>query len=232
MLLYGIYKLALPSKPRKYSLRRIGGYDVLLPRWTQRNGRWHIDMRWSFLPASGASTQPSSPTSSAPQSPLDGLLPLPFDMRPDSPSPSDVSSSVDMFPTSSYRATSSILDAVRRVRDRATSYLNLYQEPPTLPRIPSRNRRQRSRGVMFFLPAIFTQSQSMDIPPRSPPPQPFSGRNVLPSFQLPPEKSWQDEEEPAVLFQQGSSQSPRPPLENRLPHSFSTPLIDIDQQTS
>ncbi|OJA13810.1 hypothetical protein AZE42_00513 [Rhizopogon vesiculosus] len=240
ILVYGIYKLALPSKPRKYSLRRIGGYDVLLPRWTQRNGRWHIDMRWSFLPASGASTQPSSPASSVPHSPLDehiSLLPLPFDMRPDSPAPSDVSSSVDMFPTSSYRVTSSILDAVRRVRDRATGYLNLSQEPPMLPRTPSRSRRQRSRGVMFFLPAIFTQSRSMDIAPRSPPPQPSSGRNLFPSFQLPPEKSLQGDEfgvgdEPVAQFHQGSSQSPRPPFDNRLPHSFPSPLIDVDQQNS
>lgn len=237
ILVYGIYKLALPSKPRKYSLRRIGGYDVLLPRWTQRHGRWHIDMRWSFLPASGASTQPSSPTSSVPQSPLDehvSLLPLPFDMRPDSPSPSDVSSSVDMFPTSSYRVTSSILDAMRRVRDRAISHLNLSQEPPVVPRIPSRSRRQRSRGVMFFLPAIFTQSQSMDISPRSPPPQASSGRNLLPPFQLPPEKSWQgvDGEGPTGEFHQGRSQSPRPTLENRLSHSSSSPLIDVEQQNS
>ncbi|KAG1755586.1 glycosyltransferase family 32 protein [Suillus lakei] len=202
----GLMWLAVPSKQRKYSLRRIGGYDVLLPRWTQRNGRWHIDMRWSFLPASGASTQPSSPTNSAPQSPLDehvSLLPLPFD----------------------YRTTPSILDAVRRVRDRATGYLNLSRDPPTLPRAPSRSRRQRSRGVMFFLPAIFTQSQNMDIPPRSPPPQPSSGRNLPPSSQLPPEKLWQG-------FHQGCSQSPRPPLENRLPHSSSSPLVDLEQQNS
>ncbi|KAG2349013.1 glycosyltransferase family 32 protein [Suillus weaverae] len=239
ILVYGIYKLAVPSKQRKYSLRRIGGYDVLLPRWTQRNGRWHIDMRWSFLPASGASTQPSSPVNSAPQSPLDehvSLLPLPFELRPDSPAPSDISSSMDIFPTSSYRPPSSILDAVRRVRDRATGYLNLSREPPALPRAPSRNRRQRSRGVMFFLPAIFTQSQNMDISPRSPPPQPSSGRNLPPSSQLPPEKLWQGAEsrvgDESAEFHQGCSQSPRPPLENRLPHSSSSPLIDLEQQNS
>lgn len=234
ILVYGIYKLAVPSKQRKYSLRRIGGYDVLLPRWTQRNGRWHIDMRWSFLPASGASTQPSSPINSALQSPLDehvSLLPLPFELRADSPIPSDISSSADIF--SSNRTPSSILDAVRRVRDRATGYLNLSREPPTLSRAPSRSRRQqRSRGVMFFLPAIFTQSQSLDIPPRSPPPQPSSGRNLPLSSQLPPEKLWQGAESESAEFHQGCSQSPRPPLENRLPHSSSSPLIDVEQQNS
>ncbi|KAG2077312.1 glycosyltransferase family 32 protein [Suillus decipiens] len=232
ILVYGIYKLAFPSKQRKYSLRRIGGYDVLLPRWTQRNGRWHIDMRWSFLPASGASTQPSSPVDSALQSPLEehvSLLPLPFELRADSPALTDLPP-VDIFSTPSYRAPSSFLDTVRRVRDRATGYLSLSREPPALPRAPSRSRRQRSRGVMFFLPAIFTQSQNIDISMRSPPPQPSSGRN------LPPEKVWQGAEsrvgDESAEFHQGCSQSPRPQLENRLPHSSSSPLIDLEQQNS
>ncbi|KAH7929413.1 glycosyltransferase family 32 protein [Leucogyrophana mollusca] len=240
-LIYGVYRLGMPSKQRKYSLRRIGGYDVLLPRWSQRNGRWHIDMRWSFLPASATSTQPPSPMNSAPQSPLEehmSLLPLPFDVRPGSPAPSDVSSSIDVFPSSStYRPSSTILDAARRVRDRAAAYMTISREPPTPARTPSRSRRQRSRGVMFFLPAIFTQNQGMEVPPRSPPPQPSAGRFLPPSSQLPPDKQrYADDLERAGLFTDGSgsqshpgpSQPPRPVLENRASYSSSSPLIDLD----
>src|SRR5882762_10843167 len=68
VLVVSLVRLVLQSRQRKYSLRRIGGYDVMLPRWSQRNGRWHIDLGWLSLPAPVTSSQPPS---SAPDSPSD-----------------------------------------------------------------------------------------------------------------------------------------------------------------
>lgn len=229
VLIWGIYRLAMPNNSRKYSLRRIGGYDVLLPRWTQRNGRWHVDMRWSsFLPPSAASTQPPSPSSSTlPQ--LEehiSLLPLPFDVRSDSPAPSEISSSVDIFPTTTHRGSSSFLDTLFRIRDRAAAaFVTNRRDNIVFPRSPVRHRRHRSRGVLFFLPAIFTQSQGSDILPRSPPPQPC--------LQVSPEKTRFPPDagrmgtmlgEADHLFHQGSSQSSR--MESRI--SSSQSLIDVE----
>lgn len=182
VLIFGAYRLVMPSKQRSYNLRRIGGYEVLLPRWIQRNGRWHVDMRWSSLPPSAVSTQPSSPTTSALQSPLEehvSLLPLPFDVRPSSPASSEVSS-FDGLSSATQRGTSSLSDVVRRLREQFDAFIS-----PRRGRSYHRNRQRRSRGVLFFLPAIFPRAQGVEIPPRSPPPQP----SVLPtSSQLPPEK--------------------------------------------
>lgn len=227
VLLWGMYRLAMPSNSRKYSFRRIGGYDVLLPRWTQRNGRLHLDMRWSsFLPPSAPSTQPPSPSSSTlPQ--LEehvSLLPLPFDVRSDSPAPSEVSSTIDIFPASTYRGSPSFVDTIHRIRDRAAAFFTNQRDNIMSSRSP-RHRRHRSRGVLFFLPAIFTQSQGSDIPPRSPPPQPGP--------QVPPEKPRYTADayrvgtmsvEADPLFHQGSSQSSR--MESRI--SSSQTLVDVE----
>jgi len=228
VFLWGIYRLALPSNSRKYTLRRIGGYDVLLPRWTQRNGRWHLDMRWSFLPPSAASTQPSSPSSSTlPQ--LEehvSLLPLPFDVRSDSPAPSEVSSSIDIFPTTTYRGSSSVRDTVYRIRDRAAAFFTNERDSS---RSPVRHRRHRSRGVLFFLPAIFTQSQGSDILPRSPPPPP--GPQLHPEkVRYPPDAGRMGtmSGEADLSFHQGSSQSSR--MESRV--SSSQTLVDIETAAS
>ncbi|KAL4076086.1 glycosyltransferase family 32 protein [Scleroderma citrinum] len=216
VLIFGVYRLVTPSKPRNYSLGRIGGYEVLLPRWIQRNGRWHIDMRWSSLHPSAVSTQPPSPISSAPQSPLAehvSLLPLPFDLRPNSPASSDISS-FDGFTSAPHRGTSLFTDVVRRLREQFNAFTSQRENAAT-PRPHHRNRRPRSRGVLFFLPAIFPRSQVEEIPPRSPPPQP----PVLPtSSRFPPEKgrdssrtrSFVGESHRDLGFLQGSSHSPRP----------------------
>ncbi|KAF8556972.1 hypothetical protein OG21DRAFT_426575 [Imleria badia] len=224
VLLWGIYRLAMPSNSRKYGLRRIGGYDVLLPRWTQRNGRWHIDMRWPVLPPSATSTQPPSPSSSTlPQ--LEehvSLLPLPFDVRSDSPALSEVSSSIDIFPTTTYRGSPSFLDTVYRIRGRAAAF---FTDNAVSSRSPVRHRRHRSRGVLFFLPAIFTQSHGSDILPRSPPPQP--GPQLSPEknrYPLDASRLGTVSGEPDLSFHQGSSQSYR--MESRI--SSSQTLVDIE----
>ncbi|KAF9495415.1 hypothetical protein BDN71DRAFT_877576 [Pleurotus eryngii] len=152
ILVIGLIKLALPgSKQRKYSLRRIGGYDVLLPRWTQRSGRWYLDLGLFSLPASATSTQQNSPNLSLSQSPVDGpILHLPFDVP--SPSPSDISSAES--------SPNSISDAVRRLRNRISHMTGVREEPP---RTPIRPRRPRSRGFLFFVPAIFRESSDVEL---------------------------------------------------------------------
>ncbi|KAG9317424.1 hypothetical protein JVU11DRAFT_1623 [Chiua virens] len=225
VLLWGIYRLVMSNNSRKYSLRRIGGYEVLLPRWTQRNGRWHIDMRWSTLPPSATSTQPPSPSSS-PLTQFEehvSLLPLPFDVRSDSPAPSEISSSVDMFPTHTHRGSFSLLDTVYRIRERAATFFTHQRDNIVFSRPFTRHRRHRTRGVMFFLPAIFTQSQSTDISPRSsPPPQPYP--QISPEKpRYPPDVAWMGSEADPFSHQ-GSSQLFR--AESRL--SSSQTLIDVE----
>lgn len=147
----------LPTKKRRYSLRRMGGYEVLFPR---RSG-WHFHLGSS----SESSTQPSSPhISSEENSPLDGDVPvlhIPFDVRPDSPTSSSEASTI----AESYagRTNSPIVEAFHRIRNRVASLASTREE---VQRSPLRPRRQRySRGVLFFLPAIFTQSQDIELAP-------------------------------------------------------------------
>jgi hypothetical protein len=183
VFILGLAKLVLPSKQRTYGLRKIGGYDVVLPRWSHRNGRWNLDLGWFTIPAPGSSQTPS-PESSSPTSPVDeehiSLLPIPFPASP-------ASSSSDTFPHSESSALHPIFDAVRRARNHAASIIR-HREAVGLPRTNVRSRRQRaSRGVMFFLPAIFTQSQDIDLSPPRDRPRPFE-RTVPPITGLPLEK--------------------------------------------
>ena len=184
VLVFGLVHLALPSKQRTYGLRKISRYDIVLPRWTHRNGRWYLDLGWFTLPASGTSTQTPSPESSNPVTPVDeehvSLLPLPF---PVSPPPLHGS---DTFPRTEGSALHPIFDAVRRARNRAASIIG-HRDSGELPRTPRARRQRASRGVMFLLPAIFTQSQSVELAPPRNRSRPFS-RTVPPITSLPPEK--------------------------------------------
>ncbi|TCD68214.1 hypothetical protein EIP91_011386 [Steccherinum ochraceum] len=171
VLVFGVIRLALAphSKQRRYSLRRIGGYEVLMPRWKSHNGRWYLDLGWFTLPASGSATQPPSPISltSDEESEDDvGLLPLSLDSRPLSPTPSDMSLSE---PPSSPSASFSrpIVDIARNAGSRLRSLFSgestSYEVLPTT----HRPRSRRSRGVLFFLPAFFTPSQGVELPQES-----------------------------------------------------------------
>jgi len=180
ILLVGLIRVALPSN--KHS-RRIGGYEVVLPRWIQLNGRWYLDLGWFTLPASGVSTQQSSPDTSMAGSPIDdediSLLHLPFDVRSQSP---------DIYPRAGGSPMQPLFDAVRRVRNRAAASIAGPREGP--PRTPVRSRRPRgSRGVMFFLPAIFTQSQDMElVSHRNSSQPPLYNTSLTRASQLLPEK--------------------------------------------
>ncbi|KAJ6485173.1 glycosyltransferase family 32 protein [Mycena vitilis] len=152
-----------PSKQRRRNLRRIGGYDVLFPRRSQRTGRWQIHVGEPSLPNSGTSTQMPSPDGSEQGFDDLSVLHIPFDVRPSSPTCSEVSS--DQF---LQNDASSLLDVVRRVRNRFASIAGGGDRTPPLdiPRTPVRRRTQRySRGVLFFLPTMFAQPPDLELGP-------------------------------------------------------------------
>lgn len=139
--------MVIPGKQRRNTLRRIGGYDVLFPRWSHRTGQWHF-----HLPRSEASSQ----SDSAPDSPT--FDELPFEMRPSSPASSEFSFTADQLAGRS----SPIVETFRRVRNRVAAFTQ--STPEDVPRTPFRPRRHRqSRGYLFFLPAIFTTQSPDDI---------------------------------------------------------------------
>ncbi|KAF5344111.1 hypothetical protein D9758_008842 [Tetrapyrgos nigripes] len=154
ILLAGLAMVALPGKQRRYSLRRIGGYDVLFPRWSHRTGQWQFHLPRSAMSSSSTN---SSEDESTPTSPIEDIsvLHLPFDVRPSSPAYSESSFSND------DGRTSPLMDTLRRVRSRVAALVGA-EEPV---RSPARSRRRRqSRGYLFFLPAIFTtQPPNVDL---------------------------------------------------------------------
>ncbi len=173
VLIFGLFRLS--KGQRRYSL---GRYDVLLPRLSHRSGRWQLISRGSSAPST-----PSPNSSGGFNSPIDAdvsVLHLPLHLRPPSPTSSDLSTFAD--------APSPIVEAYQRIRDRVANL--------TLPREGRpRNRMRRSRprsGILFFLPAIFTPSQDMEMEPthlRDPPrprsnPQPTSSTLLHPEKQL------------------------------------------------
>ena len=156
VLLLGLIRLALPSNNR----RRLAAYDVVLPKWTQRNGRWYLDLGLFALPASGYTSQPASPTS-PPGSPTQlPLLPLQVGLRSLSPASSEMTSLGEVIPTvGSAISTNPVVATAKRVGAR---FMGLFGFQ-TVPAIHSpRRRTNHQRGVLYFLPALFTPS-SRDI---------------------------------------------------------------------
>jgi hypothetical protein len=145
------------SKQRQYGFGSVGGYDVLLPRWVERNGRWHLDMGWLSLPGRTSLTPPSALSTRHPGTVLDDadsfdeedvqLLPLSLNVRPSSPA-SDIS-------TDDGDVAHPGIVAMRRMGRRVSSLFSSSQPP---------NRSQQRRGVMFFLPAFSTSTGGVTLP--------------------------------------------------------------------
>ena len=185
ILIIGLGRILLQNRQPKYSLRRIGNYDVLLPRWTLRNGRWNIDLGWLSIPSPGTFTQPPSPNQGSPTE-EENIRLLPFDVRPGSPTESEMSASTEGFFNGHGSSAHPLFDAVRRARSRFVNFTG-SQEP--VPHTPFR-RRPRQRGVLFFLPAFLTQPSDTTCQnsPHSPP-VPAMQSPLLPrSNWMPPEK--------------------------------------------
>jgi len=241
ILIIGLIRL--PSSKRR-SFRRIGGYEIVLPRLS-RSGRWHFHLgRGSsgYSTSSGTSTSLPSPVSSDPDdSPIDGVpvLHLPFDVS------HDRTPSRDDFPDAfAGRTHSPLVEAFRRVRNRvglggsSAGYSPLSAGLPREPDTPTRgSRSSESRGVLFFLPAVFTtQTPDIELQP-APPPRSTRAlaasavpRRAHASSMYPPEKERYREDVEAGL---------RAPSPNRTRSAGSgsrtaagdedyTPLVDVD----
>ena len=182
LLIGGIRMLMHATKQRRYNMR---GYDVFFPRVSSRTGRWRLSHlpRLSMGSSSTTSSTPSSPNESGPPSP-NGLPVFHFDMRPGSPASSESSYTADNYPA---RVPSPFYDAYRRVRSRVSSAAGLH--PDDAHRIAPRGRRQRhsSRGVLFFLPAIFTPAQDIEMGPSA---ASSSREPSMPVPRLPPGRGW------------------------------------------
>lgn len=140
--------LYMPSKQRR-NLRRIGGYEILLPR-ISRSGRFHFHLG---TPSFSGPTQPPSPSDD-----VDGDVPvlhIPFDDQSTTSSPTSDSFA---YPYAG-RTQSPLVETFQRVFNRVRPRSREI-EPDT----PIRTgRRLYNRGVLFFLPAIFTQSQDIEL---------------------------------------------------------------------
>jgi inositol phosphorylceramide mannosyltransferase catalytic subunit len=179
------------NRRRKYSLRRISVYEVLLRKWTLQNGRWYTHLGWFTIP--GIISQPATPV---PGSPIDEHVPfLPFDGRSPSPAPSDVSIATDT--TLDGRPSYSVFDAFRRASHRAITSLGGSWDSIETPRRRGRNGGSR---VLFFLPEIFTQSQDSEVPESHPLDRTPFQRTVSRPSQLPPEKQQSEDIEHAGLW--------------------------------
>jgi len=170
VLVFGVIRLALAPhvKQRKYSLRRIGGYEVVMPRWRTHHGRWHLDLGWFNLPAQNTGAAPVSPISLSEDEEDVQMLPLSFDSRSTSPTPSDAASDTTLISNwseSLHHSTRPVADVVRRTSSRIWSLVSgAGADDSDLPALSARHRRRRSRGVLFFMPAFFTPSNGVELP--------------------------------------------------------------------
>ena len=182
----------------------------MFPRFSHRSGRWHLHLgRWS--------SQPSSPDTG---SPIDGTMPVLHLPYPPSPSPSTLSDTSNTDPYAG-RTQSPIAQAFQHIRNRVVTMAGGIPDEPRTPIRP--RRQQRSRGVLFFLPAIFTQSPDIELSPVSVPSR-LPG-SLSRASQLPPEKAQylDDLESAGELRQDSSSLAPssRPSRESRSHRSSS-----------
>lgn len=205
ILVVGVLRMfLLSSKKSKYSgLRRMGGaYEVLLPRWNERNGRWHLDIGFISFPGRVTPTAtPTSPTSSTSEDEV-ALLPLSIGMRSSSPAPSEVS-------TVDFGANNSGFSVLRRVRDGIASIFGAGSDSSSRSRSRSARRRSRHRGVLFFLPAFAARDISLSAAEEGPssysetvPLAPSLSRSPYPDDKRSP-----DDLESSLMAEDGSSSS-------------------------
>ena len=164
--------LYIPSKQRR-NFRRIGGYEILLPRLS-RSGRFRFHLATPSFSSSEPTQLPSSPIDSE----TDGDVPvlhLPFDDQSTTSSPtSDSLGYSDLY---AGRTQSPLIESFQRVFNRVRSR-SLADSREIEPDTPVRTGRRR--GVLFFLPAIFTQSQDIEL--QLPAPRSGSISPVLPRY--------------------------------------------------
>ena len=168
VLIVGVVRLPKSQRRR--------GYELVLPRLS-RSGRWYLPLRSFSASSSPLSTHPPSPSSLESSSTNESDVPvlrLPLTIDPPSP---DADLSNEPF---AGRTDSPLADVFRRVRNRVSQIALPREEVPMTPVRPRRSRY--GRGVLFFLPAVFTTpSQDIELDNTSSPPRP-SGGAAPPSY--------------------------------------------------
>ena len=203
----------IPSKQRR-NFRGIGGYDILLPRLS-RSGRFHFHLGG---PSFSGSTQPPSPLSGNEAGSDDDVpvLHLPFDDRSTTSSP--MSGPLSYSEPYAGRTHSPLMEAFQSLRNRVRSLTGSREIQPDTPRT---GRRRYTRSVLFFLPAIFTQSQDIEL--QAPRPRSRSASPSLPRYtQYPSEK---DQHEQDVYLAQDSGSRPHILFET---DDMDTPLVILE----
>ena len=171
VLVAGLFRFVLSPNRKPRNFARIGGYEVLIPRWTQKNGRWYLDLGLFALPASGINAHPPSPTLPSPTTSEEDmqLLPLYGSSRSTSPTPSEYSVALDP-PCQPPSTGASVVERARQVGNRFMDAMFGQEAPPSTPS-RSRRRRLRSRGVLFFLPAFLSsepeESEALQFSPHA-----------------------------------------------------------------
>lgn len=153
ILVLGVLKLFLQRRVKSRHGERsrprfaFGRYDVVLPRASQRDGRFHIDL--GFVTVAESQTEPSSPLSSLASEPSSPSLEQPVFSLPTMASQSRAAT--DGEHSSSFR--SRVGYTFRHMGARIQALLTGSAGGQTF------RRKKRSRGVMYFLPAIFMPSR-------------------------------------------------------------------------
>lgn len=206
ILVAGVCKILLTQGRRRKYLGRMGRYEVLLPRWSHHTGSWQLG--WSSV-SPGSRREHQAFSSESSDGDEDGLV-LPFDIG----SPTSSEAPEHGFRYNEQSSSRNLVSsAVQNLRNRITSITGAQLETP---RTPIHSRR-RSRGVLFFLPAIFHQPAE-PIPLESRPFLPTSTEHTersVPTLQRPPEKrrSQVDLQNAISSSMEPRARSPRPLLD-------------------
>ncbi|KAI0702862.1 hypothetical protein BC835DRAFT_1263362 [Cytidiella melzeri] len=153
VLVMGLIRLVLAPHRRK---SRVGGYEVMMPRWKKRNNRWYLDLGLFAIPSSSANSPSASPLSLTSDDEDDNVHLLPLSIAvPPSPTLTEESSY-------SPPLNNTVLRSMRRAASGFMSYLSGNHDNPST---PSRLRRGRhGRGVLFFLPAFSVGTNGLAVP--------------------------------------------------------------------
>lgn len=147
-LMLGRYEVVLPRlrHDRDHTQLDVGPFSVSLPRHNRD------ESGSSLLSGRSSSPEPSSPDEPLTRYP-NSLIPLTFELTPNSPTLSTTSTS------STAVETNSVTDSIRRAGVWMINAITNGAEP----RRSRTSRRRHSRGILFFLPAVLA--------PRSPTPE-------------------------------------------------------------
>ncbi|TDL29482.1 hypothetical protein BD410DRAFT_817578 [Rickenella mellea] len=161
ILVFGFARLLWQKRSKRDSTGRIGGYEVLLPRSYQRDGRWHIDLGLFTMTARGlGNIEPSSSVEDSAAHTHDEhehepILPVSFDVRSSSPAFSESSVGESILGNRASRRPTAVGSLIRSGMRVVSSITGSRSQDALRGRASSR-RKWPNRGVLFFLPAIFT----------------------------------------------------------------------------